>query len=107
MAWIEQTKKASIKSGGAQYYLQGLTDHTQTMLREFRRRPVRLWTPYGIIESGLEAVSSALGAVGHDRIQTGGRRGVRNVADQIAYWFNLNCTFRNFFTKHLKESNTR
>jgi hypothetical protein len=88
MAHIEQTKKASGKSGGPQYYLQDLSEHSREVLRQFRRRPVRLWTPYGIVESGLEAVSSAIGSVGHDRVQSGGR--VANVADQIAHWYGLN-----------------
>ncbi len=88
MAWIEQTKKASGKSGGPQYYLQDLNEHNLATLRRFSRRPVRLWTPYGVVDSGLEAVSSAVGSVGHDRVHSG--RKAPSIADQIAHWFNLN-----------------
>jgi hypothetical protein len=88
MAWIEQTKKASSKSGGPQYYLQELTDHTKHTLRRRERVPVCLWTPYGVVDSGLTAVSSGVGSVGHDRVQSG--RTVSNVADQIANWYRLN-----------------
>ncbi len=90
MAWIEQTKKASGKSGGPQYYLQEINEHSKVALRQFERRPVRLWTPYGVVDSGLTAVSSTVGSVGHDRLQTGGRGGVPNIADQIANWYGLN-----------------
>lgn len=68
MAHIEQTKKASRKSGGPQYYLQGLEEHVAAWLEKKRRCPVVLWTPYGAIVSGLEAVSSKEGKVGHDRV---------------------------------------
>lgn len=87
MAHIEQTKNGSRKSGGPQYYLQDVSPATRTMLDRFGRVPVRLWIPYGMIESRLTAVSSSVGRVGHDRIQSGGR--VPSVADQIAGWFAL------------------
>jgi len=88
MAWIEQTKKGSRKSGGPQYYLQGLGGNVATLLRAKRRCPIRLWTPYGIVETNLNAVSKCVGAVGHDRVQTQ-RRGVRQVAEQVAHWYKL------------------
>lgn len=87
MAWIEQTKKGSIKSGGPQYYLQDLNEHTHIVLARKQRCPVRLWTPYGVIDSGLVAVSSGVGKVGHDRVQSGGK--VSSIADQIAHWYCL------------------
>jgi hypothetical protein len=87
MAWIEQTKKGSRKSGGPQYYLQDLTEPSVRTLRSYRRCSVRLWTPYGVIDSGLTAVSKDVGSVEHDRVQSGHK--VRSVADQIAYWYNL------------------
>lgn len=87
MAWIEQTKKNSRKSGGPQYYLQGLTDPTHAALERYERCRVRIWTPYGVVDSGLEAVSSRVGKVGHDRIQSGRR--TLSVADQIAFWYRL------------------
>jgi hypothetical protein len=40
------------------------------------------------VNSGLTAVSEAVGSTEHDRVQSG--RKVRSVADQIAYWYNLN-----------------
>lgn len=88
MAWIEQTKKGSRKSGGPQYYLQDLKETSSALLEKLARRPVRLWTPYGVVDSGLIAVSRRVGSVGHDRVQSGGK--VPSIADQIAYWFGLN-----------------
>src|SRR5438128_11669351 len=87
MAWIEQTKKASRVSGGPQYYLQGLSDNSGEFLRNKKSCPVRLWTPYGVINSGLTAVSSAVGKVRHDRVQSG--RQVASIADQIGSWYSL------------------
>jgi hypothetical protein len=87
MAWIEQTKKGSRKSGGPQYYLQDLASNSRDLLRVRGRWPVRIWTPYGIVDSGLVAVSSAIGSVGHDRVQSG--RAVPSVADQVAAWYRL------------------
>jgi hypothetical protein len=88
MAWIEQTKKASRKSGGPQYYLQDLSDTTRDLLVQRGRCPIRLWTPYGVRDSGLTAVSREVGRVGHDRVQSG--RAAPSVADQIAHWYCLN-----------------
>lgn len=87
MAWIEQTKKGSRSSGGPQYYLQDLSANCRDLLRHKQRCPVRLWTPYGVVSSGLVAVSSAVGKVGHDRVQSGRR--VPSIADQIAVWYGL------------------
>ncbi len=90
MAWIEQTKKGSRKSGGPQYYLQDITAPTRAFLAQSRRCEVHLWTPYGVLRSGLIAVSSKEGRVGHDRVQSGGK--VPSIADQIAYWYSLDQT---------------
>lgn len=87
MAWIEQTKKASRTSGGPQYYLQGLSENSSDFLRSRKRCPVRLWTPYGVVDSGLTAVSTTVGKVGHDRVQSG--RQVPSIADQICSWYSL------------------
>lgn len=87
MAWIEQTKKGSRKSGGPQYYFQDLKETSHALLDKFGRRAVRLWTPYGVVETGVTAVSAEVGAVGHDRVQSGGK--VPSIADQIAFWFRL------------------
>jgi len=88
MAWIEQTKKGSRKSGGPQYYLQGLSENVSAVLSVRRRFPIRLWTPYGIIDTGLEAVSKKVGSVGHDRIQIA-RNGAKQIAFQVAHWHKL------------------
>jgi len=90
MAWIEQTKKGSIKSGGPQYYLQDLAPNNRELLRSRGRCPVRLWTPYGVTETGLTAVSSVVGRVGHDRVQSG--RSAPSIALQIARWYGLKLT---------------
>ncbi len=87
MAWIEQTKKASRATGGPQYYLQDLSETSREFLRNIQRCPVRLWTPYGVFNSGLTAVSSGVGRVGHDRVQSG--REVPSIADQIGSWYSL------------------
>ena len=49
---------------------------------------MRLWTPYGVVVSRLVAVSSSVGKVGHDRVQSRGR--APSIADQIAHWYSLN-----------------
>lgn len=90
MAWIEQTKKGSRKSGGPQYYLQGLSQNSGELLRRRRRCPVRLWTVYGIVETGLVAVSRNVGQVGHDRIQRAARQSkAASIAEQVAHWYLL------------------
>jgi hypothetical protein len=85
MAWIEQTKKGSRKSGGPQYYLQDLSENVAALLRARRELPLRLWTPYGMVETGLKAVSKTVGAVEHDRIHKA-RAGVGQIAEQVAHW---------------------
>jgi len=88
MGWIEQTKKQSIKSGGPQYYLQGLSENVSAVLGARKRLPLRLWTPYGIAETGLVAVSKNVGSVGHDRVQVI-KKGAGQIAAQAAYWYGL------------------
>jgi hypothetical protein len=87
MAWIEQTKKGSRKSGGPQYYLQGLGEAAKAILERRGQVNVALWTPYGPVCEGLVAVSRQVGSVGHDRVQNPARSG--SIADRIAYWFGL------------------
>jgi hypothetical protein len=99
MAWIEQTKKGSRKSGGPQYYLQDLSEGTKALLERQGRVSVALWSPYGPVIEGLEAVSSRIGSVGHDRIQNPSRKG--SVADRIAYWYSL--TSKNMETIEVKD----
>jgi len=96
MAWIQQTKQQSRRSGGPQYYLQGIEEATRTVLHAHGMCEVWLGTPYGIIESGLVAVASdrALdgdtlrpGKVGHDRIQR--RRADASIEGQLKHWYCL------------------
>jgi hypothetical protein len=61
MAWIEQTKKGSRKSGGPQYYLQGLGEAAKAILERRGQVNVALWTPYGPVCEGLVAVSRQVG----------------------------------------------
>ncbi len=84
MARITQTKKESLQSGGPQYYLHGLAKHIREFLRKRKELPVRLWTPYGMIETDLKAVPITRGDVGHDRIQ-----GRPSVARRLFEWFAL------------------
>jgi len=94
--WIQQTRQESRKSGGPQYYLQGIEDSTRTVLHAYGMCEVWLGTPYGIIESGLVAVASDKvldgnklrpGRVGHDRIQR--RRADASIEGQIRHWYSL------------------
>jgi len=94
MAWIQQTKQESRKSGGPQYYLQGIEDATRTVLHARGACEVWLGTPYGIVESGLVAVAKDRvlegdrlrpGKVGHDRIQR--RRADASIEGQLRYWY--------------------
>ena len=93
MGWIQQTKQASRKSGGPQYYLQGLEDTFKEFLKARGACEVWLGTPYGVIQSGLKAISADKvwsqgrlrpGKVGHERIQ-----GERSAGRQIMYWFGI------------------
>lgn len=93
MGWIQQTKQASRKSGGPQYYLQGLEGTFKAFLKDRGVCEVWLGTPYGVIQSGLKAVAADKvltrgkirpGNVGHERIQ-----GRPSAGLQILHWFNL------------------
>ena len=95
MGWIQQTKQASRKSGGPQYYLQGIEDTFKAFLKDRGASEVWLGTPYGVIQSGLKAVAADKvlskgrlrpGNVGHDRIQ-----GRPSAGLQIMHWFNIKC----------------
>lgn len=96
MAWVQQTKQQSRKSGGPQYYLQGIEDSTRTVLQAQGTCDVWLGTPYGIVESGLVAMakdrvlegdSLRPGKVGHDRIQR--RRADASIEGQIRHWYSI------------------
>ena len=96
MGWIQQTKQASRKSGGPQYYLQGIGDGLKELLKARGACEVWLGTPYGVVLSGLTAVAGdkvldgtklRRGAVGHDRIQR--QAAALSVGEQIKHWFDL------------------
>jgi len=90
MAWIEQTKKGSRISGGPQYYLQDLSPNSSQLLTHRKTCPIRLWTIYGIVETGLIAVSTQIGKVGHNRVQRADKKlRTLSIADQVAYWYKL------------------
>ena len=57
MGHIIQTKQASRASGGPQYYLHSLEPQTKAFLAKVGACPVWLGTPYGIVTTGLMAVS--------------------------------------------------
>ena len=91
---ISQTKHASLKTGGPQYYLHDVPAHVKEFLRKRGACPVLLQTPYGIARSSFMAVGSrhkiskagkiVEGKVGHDRIQ-----GEESIGEAIRYWYGL------------------
>jgi hypothetical protein len=91
---INQTKDESLKSGGPQYYLDGVPDHIKEFLRKRGACPVVLQTPYGIASSSFTAVGRdhkisgagkiVVGKVGRDRIQ-----GKESIGEAIRYWYGL------------------
>jgi hypothetical protein len=97
---ISQTKHASLKTGGPQYYLHDVPDHVKEFLRKRGACPVVLQTPYGIAHSSFTAVGSwhkisktgkiVAGRVGHDRIH-----GEESIGEAIRYWYGLKAC-RNF-----------
>lgn len=91
---IQQTKDASLKSGGPQYYFHDVPDHVKEFLRKRGACPVLLHTPYGIANTSFTAVGRdhklsksgrvVTGAVGHDRIQ-----GKESIGQAIRHWLGL------------------
>lgn len=91
---INQTKDESLKSGGPQYYLDGVPDHVKEFLRKRGACPVVLQTPYGIASSSFTAVGRdhkisgagkiVGGKVGRDRIQ-----GKKSIGEEIRYWYGI------------------
>lgn len=94
---LQQTKRESIKSGGAQYYFHDLSGAVKTYLRAEGAVRVALVTPYGATPSDYFAVSTDRkldrqrkpipGNVGHDRIQQGGASS--SIGESIRMWYNL------------------
>ena len=96
MGWITQTKQGSRKSGGPQYWLQGLEPQTKTFLTKVGACDVWLGTPYGVVRSGLVAVAADKvlekgklrpGGVDHDRLQR--QQAGYSVENEIKNWFSL------------------
>jgi hypothetical protein len=94
---LQQTKRTSIKSGGAQYYFHGLSDQISLYLRVQKCVPVALVTPYGATPSSFLAVAGDAkraqdgevvpGKVGHDRVQKAG--GPESIGEAIRHWYKL------------------
>lgn len=91
---LQQTKAASISTGGPQYYFHSITAHVKEFLRRRGACSVVLQTPYGIASSSFTAVGRdhkisetgkiIAGKVGHDRIQ-----GEESIGEAIRYWYGL------------------
>jgi hypothetical protein len=96
---LQQTKRGSIATGGAQYYFHDLSDPVQTYIRKQGAVRVALVTPYGATKSDFFAVGKdhklaspdgkvTSGKVGHDRIQQG--KASASIGEAIRYWYRLN-----------------
>ena len=91
---LQQTKDASLATGGPQYYLHTEPAHVKEFLRKRGACPVVLQTPYGITGSSFMAVGRdhklspsgkvVAGKVGHDRIQ-----GEESIGEAIRHWYGL------------------
>jgi hypothetical protein len=95
---LQQTKRASRETGGAQYYFHDLSDPVKTFLRKKRAVRVALVTPYGATKSFYFAVSADTkldgqrpvpGRVGHDRIQQGTDGAKESIGEAIRIWYQL------------------
>jgi hypothetical protein len=91
---LQQTKDASLATGGPQYYFHNVLPHVKELLRSRSACPVILQTPYGIAASSFKAIDRdhkispagrvVPGKVGHDRIQ-----GELSIGEAIRYWYGL------------------
>lgn len=94
---LQQTKRDSRLTGGAQYYFHDLSDPVKTYLRVKGAVHVALVTPYGATKTDYFAVSTdrkldsqfrpVKGNVGHDRIQQG--RANESIGEAIRLWYKL------------------
>jgi hypothetical protein len=94
---LQQTKRASIESGGPQYYFHDLSAPVKTYLRSKGAVRVALVTPYGATKTDYFAVSTDRkldgqqkpipGNVGHDRIQQG--QAAQSIGEAIRLWYSL------------------
>lgn len=90
MAWVENAKRGGPRNGGPQYYLQGLSPAVKAVVDHRRSFPIQLWTPYGMVETQLKAVSKSKGKVKHYRILIADRsHKTKQIAAQVAYWYKL------------------
>ncbi|MEK7677624.1 MAG: hypothetical protein AAB676_17485 [Verrucomicrobiota bacterium] len=91
---LQQTKDASLATGGPQYYFHTVPEAVKEFLRKRGACPVVLQTPYGIANSAFTAVGrdhklsktrkAVAGKVGHDRIQ-----GDESIGEAIRHWYGL------------------
>jgi hypothetical protein len=94
---LQQTKRESRKSGGPQYWFQGLSDAVKIYLSAKGAVRVALVTPYGATKTEYFAVSKihklsqhfqpVAGRAEHDRIQQG--RAATSIGESIRTWYNL------------------
>ena len=94
---LQQTKRASIESGGPQYYFHKLSGPVKTYLRSEGAVRVALVTPYGATKMDYFALSTDKkldakqrpipGNVGHDRIQQG--QAAQSIGEAIRLWYKL------------------
>ncbi len=96
---LQQTKRESIATGGAQYYFHDLSEPVRTYLRAQGAVRVALVTPYGATKSDFFAVGKnhklasvdgkvTTGKVEHDRIQQG--KASASIGEAIRHWYRLN-----------------
>lgn len=93
---LQQTKQASRKTGGPQYYFHSLTNPVKLHLRDQGAVRVALVTPYGATKTSffavgadhkLKAEKAVPGSVGHDRIQQGSAS--ESIGEAIRRWYGL------------------
>lgn len=93
---LQQTKRGSIATGGAQYYFHDLSAPVLTYLRKQGAVRVALVTPYGATKSDFFAIGKdhkltsdgvTKGSVRHDRIQQG--RASESIGEAIRHWYRL------------------
>lgn len=93
---LQQTKVASRKSGGPQYYFHNVDEPIKDFLRKKGVCDVVLQTPYGMALSPFKAVGAQnkwedgaikSGKVGHDRIQQAGAD--ESIGEAIRKWYCL------------------
>jgi len=93
---LQQVKAGSRKSGGPQYWFEGVPEHIRGHLQRKKACPVILMTPYGPIETPFIAVDRDHKLVNgrivkanaqHDRIQKG--QATESIGEAIRRWFSL------------------